>query len=68
VFAGLGGTAPGSALDGPRAGGPTAPASVRCSRRFSRVFREALVVSVAVAATASGEGAGQRPCLIDLDL
>jgi len=25
VFAGLGGTAPGSALDGPRAGGPTAP-------------------------------------------
>ena len=68
VFAGLGGTAAGSALDGARAGGPTAPDVGALQQTFLAGFRGALVVSVAVAATASGEGAGQRPCLIDLDL
>ncbi len=68
VFAGLGGTAAGSALDGARAGGPTAPDVGALQQTFLAGFRGALVVSVAVAATASGEGAGQRPCQIDLDL
>jgi len=50
VFAGLGGTAPGSALDGPRAGGPTAPDVGALQQTFLAGFRGALMVSAAVAA------------------